>query len=144
MKVKNEKNKKEVKINRLAVIWSFVILIGLNLFPVIMSTLNGLHYFNTGFSLVGFLFWIGIINFYGIMLISNYLSGSNPLDTGEFRQAITASFVVTYIAIITISLAPNNNVQLLENKFFDSFSQLTLFIVTYYFGSRVIEDWIGK
>lgn len=143
-KVKTKNNKKEIKINRIAVTWSFVALIGLNLFPVIIFTLNGLHYLNAGFSLVGFLFWIGIINFYGLMLISNYLSGSNPLDTGEFRQAITASFIVTYIAIITVSLVPNNNIQLLENKFFDSFSQLTLFIVTYYFGSRVIEDWIGK
>lgn len=142
MGTKNDK--KEFKVNRIAVIWSFVALIGLNLFPVIMYTLNGLHCLNTGFSLVGLLFWIGIINFYGVMLISNYLSGSNQLDTGEFRQALTALFVVIYLVIITISLVPNNNIQLLENKFFDSFSQLTLFIVTYYFGSRVIQDWIGK
>lgn len=141
MGTKNDK--KEFKVNRIAVIWSFVALIGLNLFPVIMFILNGLH-LSTGFSLVGLLFWIGIINFYGIMLISNYLSGSNQLDTGEFRQALTTSFVFTYFLIITISLVPNNNIQLLENKFFDSFSQLTLFIVTYYFGSRIIQDWIGK
>jgi len=87
---------------------------------------------------------LGVLNFYGMMILSNYLSGTNPLDTGEFRQAITASFVLTYISIVLFSILPGSKVVLTGNQSFATFSQLTILIVTYYFGSKVIENWVGN
>lgn len=128
-------------LKRSFVLLLFIIFICLNLASIFMLTINNPHSLNNGYSQIAFLASMGVINFYGILMISNYLSGSNPLDTGEFRQAITASFVVIYLTLIILSILPNNSISLVSNKFFDSFSNLTLLIVTYYFGSRSLKDW---
>ena len=52
---------------------------------------------------------MGLLTFLGIMLITNYMSGTSPFNTGEIRKAVTVSLITVYLAfvpVITFPLAP--------------------------------------
>jgi len=92
---------------------------------------------------------LGIFDFIGILWLSNYLSGTNPFNTGEFRQAITILFVFTYISVMCVSLfsgKDSNIVSMITGNpgFIQNFSTLTGTILLFYFTSRTVEEVAGK
>lgn len=97
---------------------------------------------NIAFSVGG----IGIITFFGVIVISNYLSESKFLEKGEMRKAIAASFTIVYIALL--SLLTFKGVSLtdsgLSQTMIDHFTTLVGVIVAFYFGSRSFDEYSKK
>lgn len=87
---------------------------------------------------------IGIITFFGILLIANYMSGTSPFDTGEVRKALTGSFVVIYFAFVPLVTIGTINLPSAEpvKTIITNFTWIVGAIVIFYFGSRAVEEYV--
>lgn len=87
---------------------------------------------------------IGIITFFGILLIANYMSGTSPFDTGEVRKALTGSFVIIYFALIPLLTFGSLNLPADESikTIITNFTWIVGAIVIFYFGSRAVEEYV--
>lgn len=87
---------------------------------------------------------IGIITFFGILLIANYMSGTSPFDTGEVRKALTGSFVIIYFALVPLLTFGSLNLPADESikTILTNFTWIVGAIVIFYFGSRAVEEYV--
>ena len=87
---------------------------------------------------------LGIISFFGILLISNYMSGTSPLNTGEVRKAITSAFVITYFAFLPLVTFGSVNITTVEplKTLITSFTCIVGVVIIFYFGSRAVEEYV--
>ena len=89
---------------------------------------------------------VGVITFFGVLMLVNYLSKSKVLDKGEMRKAIAASFVVIYFALLSLltftGFGPSNTE--LAETIIGHFTYLVGIIIVFYFGSRTVEKYIEK
>lgn len=87
---------------------------------------------------------IGIITFFGILLIANYMSGTSPFDTGEVRKALTGSFIVIYFAFVPLVTFGNISLASAEpiKTIITNFTWIVGAIIIFYFGSRAVEEYI--
>jgi len=87
---------------------------------------------------------VGIITFFGILLIANYMSGTSPFDTGEVRKALTGSFIVVYFAFVPLVTFGSVNLVSAEpiKTIITNFTWIVGAIVIFYFGSRAVEEYI--
>ncbi|MDD1774793.1 MAG: med21 domain-containing protein [Methanobacterium sp.] len=87
---------------------------------------------------------IGIITFFGILIIANYMSGTSPLNSGEVRKALTSSFVVTYFAFLPLVTFGSVNLPADEpiKTIVTNFTWIVGAIVIFYFGSRALEEYV--
>jgi len=87
---------------------------------------------------------IGIVTFFGILLIANYMSGTSPFDTGEVRKALTGSFIVIYFAFVPLITFGNISLASAEpiKTIITNFTWIVGAIVIFYFGSRAVEEYI--
>jgi hypothetical protein len=87
---------------------------------------------------------MGIITFFGILLVVNYMSGSSPLDTGEIRKALTGTFVILYFVFIPMvtfgGIAVTQGEQV--KTIITNFTWIVGAIIIFYFGSRAIEEYV--
>lgn len=85
---------------------------------------------------------LGIITFFGILVISNYMSTTNPFDTGEIRKALTGAFVVLYFVFIPLvtfeNILPTSEI---VTTIITAFSTIVVVIIGFYFGTRGIEEF---
>lgn len=82
---------------------------------------------------------------FGLLICAFYYSGGKGLDKGEIRRSITITFIVMYIVLLCLSLAPSNAVLDFEgdNTFINNFQNVILVILAFYFGSRAFEVGMG-
>lgn len=87
---------------------------------------------------------IGIVTFFGILLIANYMSGTSPFDTGEVRKALTGSFIVIYFAFVPLVTFGNISLASAEpiKTIITNFTWIVGAIIIFYFGSRAVEEYI--
>jgi len=86
---------------------------------------------------------IGIVTFFGILLLVNYMSGTSSYNSGEIRKAITGSFITMYLIFIPIISFGTINIPLLRsNDAIISFTAIVGIVVIFYFVSRTIEEYI--
>lgn len=87
---------------------------------------------------------MGVVTFFGILIIANYMSGSSPFNTGEVRKAIIGSFVTVYFALIP--LLAFNGLRLPADQSTStviiSFTVIVGVIVVFYFLTRAIEEYV--
>lgn len=84
---------------------------------------------------------LGIITFFGILLISSYMSGTSPLNSGEVRKAITGSFVIIYFTFVP--LVAFGGVNLLGiMSIVTNFTWIVGAIVIFYFATRAVEEYM--
>lgn len=88
--------------------------------------------------------FIGVITFFGILIISNYMSGTSPLNSGEVRKALTSSFVVTYFAFLPLVTYGSVNLPADEpvKTIVTNFTWIVGAIVIFYFGTRALEEYV--
>lgn len=88
---------------------------------------------------------LGIVTFFGILAIANYMSGTSPFNTGEVRKALTGSFIIVYFAFIPIATLSSSvsvfGVDLIRSITTD-FTWLLAIIIVLYFGTRAFEEYI--
>ena len=99
--------------------------------------------------LMGFpVYWLfvsmGLVTFFGMVVLVNYMSGTAPLNTGEVRKALTVSFVAVYFAMMPllafggVQYIPGQPVTIL----IQSFTAIMAIIIGFYFGTRAIEKYV--
>ncbi len=88
---------------------------------------------------------IGVITFFGTLMLANYLSGSADLNKGEIRKAITGSFIAVYFVLVSLlSFSELSSTDLAET-IIGHFTYLVGIIVVFYFGSSTVRDYLtGK
>lgn len=115
---------------------SVLVIIDLIIVPVLVALL--------GIPVQWIFISLGVITFFGILLIANYMSGSSPINTGEVRKAIIGSFVIVYFALIP--LLAFNSLRLPADQstgtVITSFTVIVGVIVVFYFVTRAIEEYV--
>jgi len=87
---------------------------------------------------------LGLVTFFGIMLIVNYMSGTSPFNTGEIRKAITVSLITVYLAFVPLMafglvvFPVGNSAQTIVTNF----TWLIGAVIVLYFATRPIEEYI--
>ncbi len=97
-----------------------------------------------GFPIYWFFVSLGLVTFFGMVVVVNYMSGTAPLNTGEVRKALTVSFIAVYFALMPllafggVQYIPGQPVTIL----IQSFTAIMAIIIGFYFGTRAIEKYV--
>jgi hypothetical protein len=94
---------------------------------------------------------VGLITFFGTLLISNLFSNEGNLRKGEVRHAIAASILSVFYYILAILVFTDADPQLSNETVkdvLDNFITMVAVVITFYFGTRTVEevskDWRKK
>jgi hypothetical protein len=86
---------------------------------------------------------IGIVTFFGILLLVNYMSGTSSYNSGEIRKAITGAFVTVYLIFVPmISIGSIHIPTLQPMNSILYFTILVGIVVVCYFVSRTLEEYV--
>lgn len=81
---------------------------------------------------------VGIVTFFGVLMISNYLSKLPALEKAEFRQGIAAAIVAVYLSIFAlltfVGISPED--PLLSESMIGHFSAIVQVVIAFYFGAE--------
>ncbi|MEN6328850.1 MAG: hypothetical protein ABFC91_00975, partial [Methanobacteriaceae archaeon] len=97
-----------------------------------------------GFPVYWFFISLGLVTFFGMVVLVNYMSGTAPLNTGEVRKALTVAFIAVYFAMMPflvfggVKYLPGQPVAIMV----ESFTALMGIIIGFYFGTRAIEKYV--
>ncbi len=86
---------------------------------------------------------IGVVTFFGTLIIVNYMSGTVQFNSGEIRKALTTSIITVYLIFVplitfgTIQI-PNDVV---VKPIVENFTWIVGIIIIFYFVSRAIEEY---
>ncbi|MDI9438212.1 MAG: hypothetical protein QM405_09100 [Euryarchaeota archaeon] len=131
IRISNEKKWK----NALKMI-SLLIILDLIIIPLLLYVM--------GLPIYWFFISLGLVTFFGMVVVVNYMSGTAPLNTGEIRKSLTVSFLAVYFAMISFmafggaSYLPGQPVSILVQ----SFTALMAILIGFYFGTRAIEKYV--
>jgi len=85
---------------------------------------------------------IGIVTFFGLLLLSNYMSGTSSYDTGEIRKAVAGSFIIIYLIFVPlISFGTIKMPLLTPIQAIIGFTWIVGIVVIVYFVSRTVEEY---
>ena len=110
-------------------------LIDLLILPIIVTML--------GIPLQWIFLGIGIVTFFGTLIIVNYMSGTAPLNSGEIRKALTAAVITVYLSFVplitfgSIQIPSDGAVKTIVVNF----TWIVGIIIIFYFISRAIEEY---
>lgn len=115
---------------------SVLVLLDLVIVPILINLL--------GISLQWIFVSIGLLTFFGVMLMVNYMSGTSPLNTGEVRKALTVSIITVYFAFVP--LVTFGAVKLPQSfstpDMITNFTWIIGAIIVLYFTTRTVEAYI--
>jgi len=87
---------------------------------------------------------VGIVTFFGILMLANYLSGDEKLEKGEVRKSITGSFVAVYFTLVSLltftGFGPSETET--AKTIIGHFTYLVGLIVVFYFGSSSVRQYL--
>jgi len=113
-----------------------VVIVFLDIFFLYLGTLEKLHITLSVGS-------VGIITFFGILMLVNYLSDSLAVDKGEMRKAIAGSFIAVYFIVLSWitfrEFSPSDTE--LAGTIIRHFTHLIGVIVGFYFTSSTIREY---
>ena len=88
---------------------------------------------------------VGLVTFFGVLLITNTASEDKKFSTGEMRKAITSSVLIFYILVVSLFLSSKINddlsSQIVEN-FLVPLSWLLGSISAFYFGDAALNRFL--
>lgn len=101
---------------------------------VIGVVLQNYYRINLGWTVAA----IGIITFFGMLSVSSYHKKDVPEgDQGTMRDALTASLISAYFAVLAFSMFERiNSGNTAVDSLLNSFSSVIMIVVGFYFGSK--------
>ena len=78
---------------------------------------------------------IGIITFFGMLILTNILSRTKNLDKGEIRKSLAAAIITVYFSLLAF-----HGEKLASDTIVGHFTYIVGIVVAFYFGSRAIES----
>lgn len=89
---------------------------------------------------------VGVITFFGTLMLVNFLSESENVDKGEMRKAMAASFIAVYFALL--SLLTNTEFSSSSTELYkiiiEHFTYLVGIIIIFYFGSSSVREYVSS
>jgi hypothetical protein len=91
-------------------------------------------------------FAIGVVTFFGFLVLGHSLGGGWSLTKGGLRTAIAAAIVVTYLFMVSfeIFLVPPSLVSPITEAFVQSFTGIVGVTIAFYFGASAALQALGK
>lgn len=88
---------------------------------------------------------MGVVTFFGTLLIVNYMSGTAPLNSGEIRKALTVSVLTVYLTFVPLITFGSIDIpaQGAVKTVVENFTWIVAIIIIFYFVTRAIEEY-GK
>ena len=85
---------------------------------------------------------IGIITFVGVLMLTNYLSHDLGFAKKEMRKALAASFTMVYLIFLALVVFGETSAEETElaKTIVGHFTWVVGVIITFYFGSRLLEE----
>lgn len=89
---------------------------------------------------------MGLVTFFGVMLIANYMSGTSPFNTGEIRKGVTVSLITVYLAFVPLmafgifEFPGGASAQTIVTNF----TWIIGAVIVLYFSTRPLEEYINK
>lgn len=85
---------------------------------------------------------IGIITFVGVLMLTNYLSHDLGFAKKEMRKALAASFTMVYLIFLALVVFGETSAEETElaKTIVGHFTWVVGGIITFYFGSRLLEE----
>ena len=89
---------------------------------------------------------IGIITFFGTLILVNILSRTRNLDKGEIRISMASSIMLVYFIIVALIVCVDCEIRdsIEIDSILHSFTAIVGVLIVFYFGSRTIEAWKSK
>ena len=116
---------------------------GLDIYFLLYMTNNTNH---TGFNLGA----IGIITFFGMLIVSSLHGINNKASKGTFRQAVASTVIVVYIiafSLITFGNSETNNsvsptTEIDDKTVLGYFSNIVIVVIAFYFGTKGVKEFL--
>jgi hypothetical protein len=90
------------------------------------------------------LFVLGLLSFIGFLSISRELRGEREtFQDGDVRFALTSSFVTVFFALLSFFIFTRDQPSEFAQRFFDSFLNITVLIVGFYFATTGVIEVVG-
>lgn len=130
--VSNSRHKKWSSTSKMILLLGVIDLL---IIPLIVTLLN--------ISLQWIFLGIGIVTFFGTLIIANYMSGTSQFNSGEIRKAVTTSVIMVYLSFIPLIAfgsiqIPNDGT---IKGIVQNFTWIVGIIIVFYFISRSIEEY---
>ena len=95
---------------------------------------------NTALSIAG----VGIVTFFGMLIISSYHAIHHPDSKGIMRKAIAGSLIAVYVVILALLLS--GKIDYTENEMVitlvEHFSFVIITIIGFYFGTKGVTEFL--
>lgn len=105
----------------------------------VASFLIGMLYDNVSWSIAG----VGIITFFGMLVISSYHTLHEPDSKGTMRKAIAGSMISVYVIL---ALLFSDKLPTFENEaamgMMQNFSYVIMTIIGFYFGTKGAKEFL--
>jgi len=100
------------------------------------------HGINLGWTVAA----IGIVTFFGMLIVSSFHKKDTPEgDKGTMRDALTASLISTYFAVLAYSMFEKiNSGNTSVDTILSNFSYVIITVVVFYFGSKGVSEIYKK
>lgn len=102
------------------------------------SFLFGMHYDYVSWSIVG----VGIITFFGMLVISSYHTIHQPDSKGTMRKAIAGSMISVYVVVLALLFS--DKLPAFQNEatmvMMQNFSYVIMTIIGFYFGTKGAKE----
>lgn len=87
---------------------------------------------------------VGLVTFFGMLIISSHYAIHNPDSKGTMRRAIAGSLVAVYVVILALLLSGkiDNAEDQLVMTLIDHFSFVIITIIGFYFGTKGVTDFL--
>lgn len=93
-----------------------------------------------GLSIAG----VGIITFFGMLMISSHYAIHQPDSTGTMRKAIAGSLIIVYVMVLGLSMS--GSIDVLSNELtkplLENFSFVIITIIGFYFGTKAVTEFL--
>ncbi len=87
---------------------------------------------------------VGLVTFFGMLIISSYHAIHQPDSKGIMRKAIAGSLVAVYIVILALSLS--GRLEDVQNQMvmtlIENFTWIIIAIVGFYFGTKGVTEFL--
>lgn len=134
---KGEAERRRKKRRKVA-FWMSLVVVILDILAIALGTMTGL------IPLALSIACVGIFTFFGVLILSSYLSRDDTLTQKEMRKAIAASFTLVYLillALVVFGEVSSEQTDLAQTVT-GHFTWVVGIIIVFYFGSRSVEELI--
>jgi len=87
---------------------------------------------------------VGLVTFFGMLIISSYHAIHQPDSKGTMRKAIAGSLVAVYVVILALSIS--GRLEDVQNQMvmtlIENFTWIIIAIVGFYFGTKGVTEFL--